>query len=293
MEIEEGEDTSFAKIEDHALMIKMGCDCGTVVETALMDMCSKYGLISECVVLVDLPHISGNLTEIKGAYLFAVTMRADKKVLELYDSLWFQHLVITGIKYPEGTNKDQEQTEDESSDFKVLTIPAMDSRSMSENSFKMLDSFSPTSVLPVHLPDPFPTKKDITEDSNSMILPKKKRSRKIRKHMSIRELELEEVEGFKDLGFIFKQEDRHSRLALIIPGLKRLGKKEEEEEEIDERYIQRPYLSETWDFLDRKKKVEKPLKMKIPEDMSNEAKMKDDLKLWAYAVASLVRSYHE
>ncbi|KAK4259553.1 hypothetical protein QN277_005874 [Acacia crassicarpa] len=31
----------------HALMIKTGCDSGTVIETALMDMYSKYGLMSE------------------------------------------------------------------------------------------------------------------------------------------------------------------------------------------------------------------------------------------------------
>ncbi|XP_054776651.1 uncharacterized protein LOC129285117 [Prosopis cineraria] len=189
------------------------------------------------------------------------------------------------------TNLDQQLIQEEPSDLKILAIPAMDSRSMSDNSFKLLESFSPVSVLPDHSSHPFSTKKkDLTEDSSLiMMLPKRKRSiRKMRKPKSLPELEMEEVEGFTDLGFVFTEADSNSSLASIIPGLKRLGK-EKEDDEVDESSIhQRPYLSETWKFLERKKKLEEPLlNWRLPEDTRNEAIMKDNLKSWAQTVASL------
>ncbi|KAI4332515.1 hypothetical protein L6164_017418 [Bauhinia variegata] len=91
-----------------------------------------------------------------------------------------------------------------------------------------------------------------------------------------------------DLGFVFSEEDKDSNLALIIPGLQRLGMNEEEKEGFDKNSaIPRPYLSEAWEVLDQKK--EKPLgNWRIPS-LSNEVSMKDSLKCWAHAVASAVR----
>ncbi|KAL5053768.1 hypothetical protein RYX36_034450, partial [Vicia faba] len=75
------------------------------------------------------------------------------------------------------------------------------------------------------------------------VVKKKKESK------SVSELELEELRGFMDLGFVFSEEDKNSNLVSIIPGLRRLGKKDEEQEEdvCDESMIQRPYLYEAWE----------------------------------------------
>ncbi|KAI9071115.1 hypothetical protein K1719_041163 [Acacia pycnantha] len=212
-------------------------------------------------------------------------------ILELYDSFWFERSIIRGTKHSSSppTNTDQPKIKDEPSDLKSLTIPAKDFKSIIDNSLKHDESFSPNSVLPNYSSHPFSTKKDVAEDSNPIIIPKRKRSsRKIRKRKSVAELEMEEVEGFMDVGFVFTEEDRHSSLASIIPGLKRMWK-EDEDYEFDDSEIQRPYLSETWDIFEWKKEVEKPLNWKIPEDMRNEVKMKVNMKLWAQTVASLVR----
>ncbi|KAI9076879.1 hypothetical protein K1719_041183 [Acacia pycnantha] len=210
-------------------------------------------------------------------------------VLELYDSFWFKHSIIRGIKHSSSppTSLDHQQIKDEPSDLKLLNIPVVVEDFMSDNSLKLPESFSPNSVLLNHSSShPFSTKKDLTEDSKPMILPNRKRSNKMGKHKSVAELEMEEVEGFMDLGFVFTEEDRHSRLASIVPGLKRMWKEEEDDD--TEIIHERPYLSETWEFVEWKKKVEKPLNWTIPEDMSNEVRMKHNLKLWAQTVASLV-----
>ena len=108
-----------------------------------------------------------------------------------------------------------------------------------------------------------------------------------------------------DLGFVFSEEDKGSSLASIVPGLNRLGKREEkgnkegeeeEEEKEEERKlggeISRPYLSEAWEAIaeeeEKEELLKRPLMMKwrFP---SNQIDMKDNLKWWAHAVASTVR----
>ncbi|KAK9265568.1 hypothetical protein L1049_012458 [Liquidambar formosana] len=98
-----------------------------------------------------------------------------------------------------------------------------------------------------------------------------------------------------DLGFVFSEEDKDSRLVSIIPGLQRLGRKgveddDEKGKEVDESVVSRPYLSEAWDVLDRKE-VEQPLLLmdwRIPAS-GNKMDMKDNLRFWAHTVASTVR----
>ncbi|XP_038895821.1 uncharacterized protein LOC120083990 [Benincasa hispida] len=109
---------------------------------------------------------------------------------------------------------------------------------------------------------------------------------------SLLELELEELKGFMDLGFVFSEEDKGSSLASIVPGLNRIGKREEEEEErkfCSE--ISRPYLSEAWKAMEEEEDEEElkkslMMKWKFP---SNQMHMKVHLKWWAHVVASTVR----
>ena len=126
---------------------------------------------------------------------------------------------------------------------------------------------------------------------------------KLQKSMScrtLRELELDEVKGFMDLGFIFKKETLSPRMMSVIPGLQRLGlhqnnhntqlmdateavgDKDTEADEEEKREIMRPYLSEAWLI----KRPDSPLlSLKIPKACSA-ANMKKHLRFWAKTVAS-------
>ncbi|XP_011083310.1 uncharacterized protein LOC105165845 [Sesamum indicum] len=121
--------------------------------------------------------------------------------------------------------------------------------------------------------------------------------RKIRRSgsRSLSELEFEELKGFMDLGFVFSDEDRDSRLVSIIPGLQRLGKNVQEESgkergEAPSTAVSRPYLSEAWECLEDEKIVKNnPLiDWRIPA-FGNETELKDHLRFWAHTVASAVR----
>lgn len=122
---------------------------------------------------------------------------------------------------------------------------------------------------------------------------------------SLGELELEEVKGFMDLGFIFKKEYLSPRMMSVVPGLQRLGlyqnrqnislrdSKEAEDhdelirkqEEDEEKGIIRPYLSESWLI----KRPDSPLlNLRVPR-VSVAADMKKHLKFWARTVASEIQ----
>lgn len=112
---------------------------------------------------------------------------------------------------------------------------------------------------------------------------------------SLSDLEFEELKGFMDLGFVFSEEDKDSSLVSVIPGLQRLGMKKEEGEEKEEQrksaeesVVTRPYLSEAWEVLGRRKD-ENPLKNWMIPASNNEGDVKDNLRWWAHAVASTVR----
>lgn len=127
---------------------------------------------------------------------------------------------------------------------------------------------------------------------------------------SLEDLELEEVKGFMDLGFIFKKEHlMNSRMITVVPGLLRLGifrtklqKTDEpnniladdelpkdddieQEEEMVMKGVIRPYLSEAWLI----KRPDSPLlNLRVPR-VSAADDMKKHLKFWARTVASVVQ----
>ncbi|KAK3021364.1 hypothetical protein RJ639_045997 [Escallonia herrerae] len=110
---------------------------------------------------------------------------------------------------------------------------------------------------------------------------------------SLGELEVEEVKGFMDLGFIFDRENLSPRMMSVIPGLQRLGsfdeaekddEIEQEDDDAEEENRMRPYLSEAWLI----KRPDSPLlNMRIPRGTA--ADMKKHLKSWARTVASEVQ----
>lgn len=99
-----------------------------------------------------------------------------------------------------------------------------------------------------------------------------------KKWKSLSDLEFIEVQGFKDLGFVFDEEgSTTASLANVIPGLrdKKAGEGDDK--------VTRPYLSEAW-FVQRSA----PPMMKWV-DKRSAADMKEKLKFWARAVACNVR----
>ncbi|RYR36225.1 hypothetical protein Ahy_A10g051235 isoform A [Arachis hypogaea] len=221
-------------------------------------------------------------------------------VLKLFDSCWFG---IQDMKEQEpcsssshkNTNHQTKEGISESEEPMLLRSQTIHTRSMSDQLGNMTcsmhdDSSSPElDMLPSKLQtilsgkDIMDTEQGKKNNNNTSRGRKKKR----RGSKSLSDLEFEELKGFMDLGFVFSEEDKDSSLASILPGLQRLGKKNEEEENCDKAAVPRPYLSEAWKV--HKKKKENPLKnWKVPA-LNNENDIKDSLKLWAHTVASNVR----
>ncbi|KAG6403748.1 hypothetical protein SASPL_135978 [Salvia splendens] len=111
----------------------------------------------------------------------------------------------------------------------------------------------------------------------------------MRKALSSADLELEEVRGFMDLGFDFKEHNLSRHMISLIPGLQRiksheqdLGSRIDVDEEKNGKFM-RPYWSESWLV----KMLDSPLilSLRISDDSD---KVKKHLKDWARMVAATI-----
>ncbi|KAL6198282.1 hypothetical protein ACLB2K_028074 [Fragaria x ananassa] len=230
-----------------------------------------------------------------------------QQIMELFDSYWFELEILKNQSFPASSSRLEEElvheNQEQPSKPEVLRIPSLPIRSMSEDlssktSFMNIGSLSPDSVL--HRPklSTIVSGKEATESmKDTPVLHKHEaksskieRRRKKSGSKSLTDLQFEELKGFMDLGFVFSEEDKDSNLASIIPGLKKLGKKddgvEDDETFDDESAISRPYLSEAWEVMEKRKKEKKPLTDWRFPSLSNELDMKDNLRWWAHTVAS-------
>ncbi|KAG2684033.1 hypothetical protein I3760_10G060500 [Carya illinoinensis] len=228
-----------------------------------------------------------------------------EEVIELFDYYWFGPKIF----------KKQHPNLQNSSDFEANTdygiqenprkpeisrVPILHRRSLSDQLSSKAGfncgSVSPDTVLLSPKLRTILSGKEITEPekiktTDLQVSSKKKvtGSRKKRgETKSLSALEFEELKGFMDLGFVFSEEDRNSSLASVVPGLQRFGKKDEEEDAVDESATSRPYLSEAWEVLDRRKSQNPLMNWKITA-LSDDIDMKNNLKWWAHTVASTVR----
>ncbi|XP_038874999.1 uncharacterized protein LOC120067383 isoform X2 [Benincasa hispida] len=133
----------------------------------------------------------------------------------------------------------------------------------------------------------FPTRQEILEKNFSLPMCRIPTSNdeiwhqfliQMRRRRSQSELESEELQGFKDLGFTFDKKDINPTVVDIIPGLR-----EKKEEELESERTRRPYLSEAW-------MLQTHLLPPIPKwDTRKPAEdMKQQIRFWARAVASNV-----
>uniref|UniRef100_A0A0A9D168 Uncharacterized protein n=1 Tax=Arundo donax TaxID=35708 RepID=A0A0A9D168_ARUDO len=99
-----------------------------------------------------------------------------------------------------------------------------------------------------------------------------------KKWKSSSDLESIEVQGFRDLGFVFDKEELRENLADVLPGLRGSAT-------VDK--VRRPYLSEAWHHVQRSAA---PALIRVQSsDARSAAEMKDQLRMWAQAVACNVR----
>lgn len=258
-------------------------------------------------------------------------MSAEERVLSLFDTWWFEQRVFS-LSEPEIRPPPPAlllRGEDlDSGEPKLNRIGTLMRKSHSDNllSSKDFSSESPNSVLGPHLQTILSGKEvESFNDGSSSPEAEKvssgevnavdskldrlsskaaaaevdrdgRRRRRVRRRKSesksLSELEFQEVKGFMDLGFVFSDEDKDSRLVSILPGLQRLGRNNVEGSEgVEETTtsVSRPYLSEAWDFGGDEERVKNPLMdWRIPS-FGNEMEFKDHLKFWAHTVASTVR----
>lgn len=221
-------------------------------------------------------------------------------IINLFDSCWFSLEILKNQSRTQNS-LDSETNPDPYIPGKpmISSVPSILMRSKSDQLSSMAsftsDSLSPNSVLfTPHLQTilsgkeelkPPPRVKDEQHHKNYIRRQRERRKKVMSKSLS--ELEFEELKGFMDLGFVFSEDDRDSSLVEIIPGLQRLGSKDNESDVNDVSSVPRPYLSEAWEVLDNKNKETPLMNWKVPA-LSNEVEMKDSLKWWAQTVASTV-----
>ncbi|CAL5411451.1 unnamed protein product [Camellia sinensis] len=234
-----------------------------------------------------------------------------EEVLNLFDSYWFNLEIFK--KPPHISNSEtnpNHQNQENNPEPKISSLPTIHVRSKSDQLMSTTGSFSSDSLSPDSVLSSTPHLQTIlsgfeaTKEEEPAIKqkqPKKIRSmrRRTNKGMtkSLSSLEFEELKGFMDLGFVFSEEDVNSSLVEIIPGLHRLAKKDDGEEQVkeissssafDESSIPRPYLSEAWEVWERERRENPLMNWRVPA-LGNEIDIKDSLKWWAHTVASTVR----
>ncbi|XP_027347377.1 uncharacterized protein LOC113858815 [Abrus precatorius] len=235
---------------------------------------------------------------------------AAEQVLRLLDSYWFETTILTN-KTPSNPNSISQTKEEEvlPLDTKIQLVPSLEVRSYSDQNLPfttcvLCDSPSPNSVLTPQKLRTIPSGREIREfsmrtsekhEEEDTNIKKKQKGyghgrrthKKERTSRSLSELEFKELKGFMDLGFVFSEEDKDSRLVSLIPGLQRLGKEDEGQGE-QSMVSDKPYLSEAWEVLDQRRMRNPLLNWRMPA-RGNEIDMKHNLRFWAHTVASIVR----
>ncbi|KAL4585302.1 hypothetical protein LXL04_009919 [Taraxacum kok-saghyz] len=217
-----------------------------------------------------------------------------QRFFDLFDSYWFAHQIFNKTEVPPPKSiKNEESVAETTPNLDFPAVPTVNVRSYSDRLFIDAKNHSFITDSP-RLQTIFSGMevKEIQEIGTPMkgkgrvsVL---RRRKKYSKSKSLSELEFEEVKGFMDLGFSFSEKDKDSSLVSMIPGLQRLGK--DENEEVDGHNIvpSRPYLSEAWDDLEKKREEKASRPIIIPAVLGNEMEIKNQLRFWAHSVASVV-----
>lgn len=213
-----------------------------------------------------------------------------KQIFELMDYFWFERQIFRKKHEPpaEFMHRKEDEASGEKSKPKVQNLRI---RSYSDRCIGVdFDADSPRSVII--------TKQKLQKIEEVIFehcfagreKPRRKKEYGGRRERgmsrSLSALEFEELKGFMDLGFEFNEEETNPSITSIVPGLqkwKRTAAADGGEEEVG---VSRPYLSEAWGDLSRRRDI--VMNLRIPYG-KNEMDMKHHLKVWAHVVASTVR----
>ncbi|KAJ3692118.1 hypothetical protein LUZ60_012468 [Juncus effusus] len=222
-----------------------------------------------------------------------------KQILSLFDLCWFRHLILFSPPPSPQPARDI---------IKPSPLPQQLPRHRRTRSYDTNPSFLSPPIWPPRLPtivsgkETLPIQTNQTAQTSIMNpayeheghpathLQNSSTKERMRKHKrqskSMSELELEELKGLMDLGFSFSdiEENLDSRLARIVPGLRRSGGEGEVEVEV----VRRPYLSEAWAVRDE---VERKRLLRDWRVLKNgdEEDVKEHLRRWAHAVATTIK----
>lgn len=250
-------------------------------------------------------------------------MAADESLvhlLDLFSYFWFENQIFNKNSVPAFVSKVDDDDDDQPKLARISTSTThADDNSTIMTSQESLSSggsnnlLSPNSVLVIRSPKKLETilsgkesnevlesmtkekheHKKVSHGSERLNNTRRRRKGKGLSTKSLSELEFEELKGFMDLGFVFSEEDKNSRLAEIIPGLQRFGNEEEEKNKIN--YVaaaassKQLYLSQAWEDMEYRRKAAEKLKWKINAAVHDEMDMKHQLKFWAHSVASAIK----
>ncbi|MED6115219.1 hypothetical protein PIB30_088194 [Stylosanthes scabra] len=248
-------------------------------------------------------------------------MAGIEEVLSLLDSYWFETTILTNkalSKLDQNSHQNKVVKEEQvildevPKAANTLEFRSFSDQNLGSKASALFDSPSPNSVLTSHKLRTIPSGKDVREfalessrthenehpvkkhhgHNNNILRRRRFRNRgNYYSSKSLTELEFQELKGFMDLGFVFTEEDKDSRLVSLIPGLQRLGREEENKNDDEVTLVSnfKPYLSEAWDFYEQREiENNSLLNWRVPA-MGNENDMKHNLKSWAHTVASIVR----
>ncbi|KAJ0989393.1 hypothetical protein J5N97_007749 [Dioscorea zingiberensis] len=207
--------------------------------------------------------------------------------LHLLDEFWFFHNIVNETKTKFDTSSPREgqelQHENQVTTGSLLRTPSLPPRPTAE----AVSSIGYVNHNLQHDIKPNPSSKSIrlarsmTRSKPPKFCTKEASLRKAfqeKKWKSLSDLELEEVQGFKDLGFVFDNKQLSVGLMKVIPGLREKAAVANE----DETETRRPYLSEAWQL----RRLETPTLRWV--DRSSVEDKKQQLRSWARAVASNV-----
>ncbi|CAO2175254.1 unnamed protein product [Urochloa humidicola] len=133
----------------------------------------------------------------------------------------------------------------------------------------------PASTQQSSKPTPPPARSSRRSQKQPVLMLARSRSTMLpddKKWQSSSDLESIEVQGFQDLGFVFDKEDLRDSLAGVLPGLKPAANSRSS----------RPYLSEAW-------RQRPPALLRVQSEARSAAEVKDQLRMWAQAVACNAR----
>ncbi|KAL2944408.1 Protein translocase subunit SecA [Bienertia sinuspersici] len=134
-----------------------------------------------------------------------------------------------------------------------------------------------------------------TSNNQSKLDTKLEKFDKSKSEKSLSDLEVEELQGFKDLGFSFDNQELSPSVTQILPALQRRASLDSNNNNnVDNNNnigkVRRPYLSESWQKSSYYHYSPPPVpKWSDPKESSSSDDMKAQIKFWARAVASNVR----